>query len=520
MKLKHALFLIILFNFIDTKAQGLVEALRYSNQGLSGSSRSIGSANAYGAVGGDLICGLINPAGLALLRKSDLHFGLNINSNTTKSSYINSTIYDDANVGVGLSNVGLTISGIQIENNGKIATEGLTNVVFSFSYNRHSDYRTAFNFTGTNKLSSFTDYLAEKANGQVYTDMNTNSLGYLAFQSYLIEPQLLRGYDDSFSSAYATNNTNVSQTSNISRSGSGGDYNISLAGDWNNQFYFGGGLVIRSQRFTELQQFKEKDLIPFAPGGDTNYYQSSTYNLYLNTRASGIGLNLGMLYKLSDNWRIGASFNNPIRLKVTDRYIQSIASSYDFPIGNPAQKTYFVQNQDYDQDGNPDTSIYIYKLSTPSKLTGSIAYFFEKNGFISLDLERVNIANSKFYPFKDNYLFIEENTLIRKNYKSVLNVRLGAELVLDKYRFRAGYAYSPSAFKNDIYSNIKKLNRNTFTLGLGYIEKTYSLNGAIIINKFSEVYTPYQLYLNNNYYSADIKSTNVSVQFGISFQVN
>jgi len=498
------------------QAQGLEESTRYSTQGLGGSTRSLGSANAFGAIGGDFICGSINPAGLALNRKSELHFGLNINSNATQSSYIGSPAQGDVNVGLGLSNAGITINGFMRDNAGKRVTDGLTNLVFSFGYNRHSDYRSNFVYSGDNKQSSFTDYLAENANGQDYKNMNSYSLGYLSYMSYLIEPKI--NFEDSFASGIASPITNVRQNNTVTRKGSGGDYNLSLAGDFSNKFYFGMGLLIRSQRYTESFQFFEKDL---QPKTDTNAFESMTYSRYLNTKTSGVGFNIGGLLKATENIRFGISYTTPIVVKATDKYTQTLVSSFDNARGNIPEKTYTYSTPDDNFDGKPDTLQYKYKVSTPAKVTLSGAYIFEKKGFISVDLERVNYASSKLIPVDDpTYLFIAENEQIRTIYKAVWNVRIGAEYVYDKYRFRVGYAINPSPYTDNRPSQVSKLNRNFYTVGLGYYDKGYSINAAVLVTSNKENYTPYKLNLGRTYYAADIKNSFVSFQFGATIVVD
>jgi len=219
--------------------------------------------------------------------------------------------------------------------------------------------------------------------------------------------------------------------------------------------------------------------------------------------------------------RFGISYATPIVVKATDKYTQKLTSTFDNSRGNIPEKTYTYSTPDNDFDGKPDTLQYKYKISTPAKLTLSGAYIFEKKGFISIDLERVNYASSKLIPVDDpTYLFTSENEQIRTIYKAVWNLRIGAEYVYDKYRFRAGYAMNPSPYSDNRPSQVAKLNRNFYTVGLGYYEKGYSLNAAVLVSASKENYTPYKLNLGRTYYAAEIKNSFVSFQVGATIVVH
>ncbi len=482
-----------------THAQGIEEAVRFSTHNLGGSTRALGSANAIGAIGGSATAALINPAGMALNRKSELHIGLNINSNGTQAKYIGSPAQGDINIGLGLSNMNLSVFNTMRDEKGKPLIEGLTNLVFSFGYNRHSDYRSSFTFSGNNTESSFTDFLAESANGTDNQFLNIYGLPYLAFETYLIEDKT--AFPDSFSSAIRSPITNVKQTGVVNRTGSGGDFNLSVAADFDNTFYLGGGIIIRKQVFKETFQFTEQDNQPLS---DTNDYAGLTYTRYLETRTGGVALNLGGLVKANDNWRFGLSYMLPIRLSAKDLYTQSLTSRFDRN-RDPSipNSTYTRTTPDEDFDGAPDTLSFKYKLITPARLTFSAAYVLGKLGFLSLDVERVNLSTAGLRPKDDpTYLFTDENSAIKSSYVPTYNIRVGGEMTYGKYRFRAGYAYQPSPYKSNSPSQIKPLNRNYYTIGAGYYHPRYSLNAAIMITAFTDRFQPYKLDLGRAYYAA------------------
>ena len=514
--IKNILFCLLAIVAMQVKGQGVEEAIRHATHGLGGSTRTLGFANAAGAVGGSATAALINPANAALNRKSELHFGFNINSNATNSTYINSPEIADQNTGIGLSNINLTIFQPMRDEGGRMVTKGLTNLVYSFGYSRTTDYRSSFLFRSDNKANSFTDFLAEQANGVPFDQLDIFGLPYLGFETYLIEPK--SAFGDSFASAIRSFNTNVNQVGNVTRTGSGGDFNFSLAADIENTFYLGGGMVVRRGRFRETLSFSETDNQPLS---DTNDFAGLTYNRYLETRVTGVGLNLGAMLKASPNLRIGVSYVSPIRVRATDEYTQSLTGRFDRNRDVSIPSTEITRTTPDDNfDGFQDTLQYKYRLVTPGRLTLSAAYVFDKLGFLSIDLERVNTATAGLAPRNDVYLFTDENIQIKESYKPVFNVRIGGELTYGKYRFRAGYALMPSTVKTNSAAQTAQFNQNFYTAGIGYYEKNYSLSAALMLTSSNVNYQVYDLQLASSPQPVQVKNNFFTFQFGATVVVD
>ena len=53
-------------------SQGVVDALKYSQQDIRGTARYMGMAGAFGALGGDITTLSQNPAGIGVYRNSDI----------------------------------------------------------------------------------------------------------------------------------------------------------------------------------------------------------------------------------------------------------------------------------------------------------------------------------------------------------------------------------------------------------------------------------------------------------------
>ena len=88
-----------------------------------------------------------------------------------------------------------------------------------------------------------------------------------------------------------------------------------------------------------------------------------------------------------------------------------------------------------------------YRLQTPSKITGSLAYIFGKKGLLSVDYSRRNYGNTQFKPVNDAY-FAGINNAISNLLTSANELRIGAEYRIQAWSLRGGYRYEQSPYKN------------------------------------------------------------------------
>src|SRR5690606_273994 len=95
----------------------------------------------------------------------------------------------------------------------------------------------------------------------------------------------------------------------------------------------------------------------------------------LTTLGSGFSFQLGGIAKVTEEFRVGVSYNSPTWFRITDELVQSINSNYADP--------------EIDYISTIVNIFPDYKLQTPGKLTGSLAYVFGDEGLISLDRKSV-----------------------------------------------------------------------------------------------------------------------------------
>jgi hypothetical protein len=209
-----------------------------------------------------------------------------------------------------------------------------------------------------------------------------------------------------------------------------------------------------------------------------------TYTDYYDVTGSGINASLGFIFKPNDAIRLGASV-------VTPTYYWNLREEYssevdvNFNRGNPISQETVVNNYDY-------------QLTTPLRLSGGVAFFAGKSGFISGDVEYITY-NSARLSSATNDDFSFENTGISNRYQPTLNYRLGGEFREGILRARAGVAYFGDALDDKDSDGINRAMLN-LTAGLGVRLPSFYLDLALVHSRFKTGYSPYT-FQNDPYYT-------------------
>ena len=151
-----------------------------------------------------------------------------------------------------------------------------------------------------------------------------------------------------------------------------------------------------------------------------------------------------------------------------------------------------------------------YKLRTPSEISGSLAYIFNKSGLISFDYSRINYAGTS-YNTRNDQLDNSLNTQINNTLKVANTYRVGAEYRHNNMSFRGGYKLQESPYKNtSMLGDLKG-----YSLGFGYNFGNTRLDLAY--ENFKQDVSQ-NLYSNGNLNNALLNTTN-SV-YTLSLNVN
>lgn len=217
-------------------------------------------------------------------------------------------------------------------------------------------------------------------------------------------------------------------------------YTFTLASKYNDNMYVGASITTY-----DLEYFQNVLTEEYNNDGNGNTFDISQIQELL-TYGDGYSFNIGFISKPSDEIRFGLAYQSPIWYTITEEFIE-----FDVNL---------IENDEVVDTDFSGTSGFDYKLRTPSKLTGSFSYIFDRQGLISLDYTYKNYSNTKL----SNANFSEENKFFNSNLESTGQLRLGTEWRFDDLSIRGGYHIEKSPYKSALDSDTLE----GFSLGAGF----------------------------------------------------
>ena len=423
--------------FSAIQAQEIRDALRYSQDNLNGTARFRAMSGAFGALGGDLSAINSNPAGSAVFVNNQLGFTLNNTSISNNANYFGSAT-KETNNSFDLNQAG----GVFVFKN-QTQSSNWKKFSVAINFENTSDLNNTIFSAGTNPSNSIAKYFLSYANGvplNILEDSKYNELGhgaqqaFMGYQAYIINPENKNPTNINYQSNVPAGG-NYYQENTIIAKGYNGKFSFNAATSFKDKLYLGLNLNSHFVDFTQSSRFYEDNDAPLT----SNYTVSRVqFENDLYTYGSGFSFQLGAIAKVSNELRLGISFESPTWLNLSDEFTQKL-------IGVSANTT---------EELAPDvvnpkvTNFYEpYNLQTPTKWTGSMAYIFGKKGLISIDYAVKDYSSTQFKPANDSYyrtLNSKMNTLL----SNTNELRMGAEYRIQAWSVRGGYRSEQSPYKN------------------------------------------------------------------------
>ncbi|MCT2406668.1 outer membrane protein transport protein [Chryseobacterium antibioticum] len=387
----------------------------YSSTPMVGSSKFNAMAGANGALGGDANSLLTNPAGLGVAISGEVSGTLSIAGNKNKSTWAGSTV-DYSQTNTDLGNVGAVIAfPLMSETGWKFINIGI-------------------NYSN----QSLDNYVESPGSNNVIKDFDVDKSSSFAGHAY-----------DRYG--------NLSKTS------------FGVGANYNHNVYLGASFNFFNADIDQVDRAAFQSL----QNGSLEYFDRQ--NTPFTERSSGFSATLGVIGKLSPNFRIGGAIETP-----TFWRIDRVYSFYNDP-------TY--------GDGSGGES---RDLTTPLKATVSAAFVASKNFSLNVDYT-LGLTRPKYEVVTGAES--ELNSFFKDNYKNVSEVRIGAEYRMKQFRLRGGYSYvsnpfdaltvsqvNPDASTSDqSYSNMMLNSRNLASVGLGYDFKSFYIDASYqyVTSKYS-----------------------------------
>ena len=499
---KFLLIIIAGLSAVSVQSQEVTDALRYAQDNFNGTARFRAMSGAFGALGGDLSAINVNPAGSAIFTK--IIVGATIGSYNTKnkSNYFG-TKTSENNYNVDLNQAG----GVYIFNNEDEASDW-KKFALSANYENNNNFDNSIFSAGTNPTNSIDNYFLNYANGVKlsivdgsdynYGDLYYNEQqAYLGYQAYIINP-----VDD-------TNANNTLYTSNVpaggnyyhensfETSGYNGKVNFNFASEYKDFLYLGINLNAHFTEYRQATSFYERNNNNQSADIQVNRLR---FNNDLYTYGSGFSFQLGAIAKVTKEFRVGLAYESPTWYRLNDELRQSLVSVSGSTAGELSPDVV---------DPNLIMVYETYKLQTPGKVTGSLAYIFGKEGLISLDVAMKDYSNTRFLPKED---FINVNNSLGNLLDNALEYRIGAEKRYKEWSFRAGYRLEESPYKNK-----KTMGDLTgYSGGLGY---NFGKTKVDVAYSYSKRDYQQQFFAVGLTDSAKINSVNNNVSVTLLFEV-
>lgn len=428
-------YLLCLMTFISY-GQEVADVLRFSQTSYLGSTRYMASGGAFTALGNDFTAAHLNPAGLAVFRRSEVNLALGI---------VESGIHTEAGRDYDIQRPVLMNFGFL--NKSKKGENWETAV--GVSINRMADFNMVYG-AGEDASTSILASWIQRSNGTDPYDLDYYGLNHeaMAWDAYLLDADANNVY-----STQANWSNGIERQYQVEQKGSINELAFTLAAENNHKLYIGASFNVSFLNYQRKSSYFESGF----EGDSIVSFSVKEFN-----KISGMGLNakFGMIYRFDNNFRVGVALHTPTAYTLNQEWEDEI-------------------NVVYSHSGNMDSSIvrynpgYYWDLLTPTKLTLGIAQVFGTYGFISMDYEYnpIRAANASSDSVDIRYL----NPEIDREALNFHTFKVGGEIKIHRVYLRAGYNLT-----------LNKLHQwdedKTFTMvsaGLGYRGKNLSVEASM-----------------------------------------
>jgi hypothetical protein len=452
--MKKILFLFITgLSFSVSNSQEVSDAVRYSQDNMTGTARYRAMSGALGAVGGDLSAIAINPAGSAIFSNNQMGITFSNQINKNDSNYFGTYTSDKENSFI------LNQAGGVFVFNDRNPNNKWKKIAIAATYENTNNFNNDIFSAGTNPRNSVDKYFLAYANGIPlgtienipYRDMYYNEQqAYFGYNGFVIDPV---SQSDS-NTQYVTNvptGGNYYQENEVHTHGYNSKLGFNIATSYNDKIYFGANLNVHILDFRRSSSFYEDNSNPLETRATISNLR---FNNDLHTYGNGFSFQLGAIAKVTDAWRLGVAYESNTWYDLYDEVAQSLSTTRQAAGG-----------QEIYESINPNLiNVYeSYTLQTPGKFTFSTAYVFGKSGLISIDYSIKDYASAKYKPTSDPG-FNGVNNDISNQLTSNGELRIGGEYRIKQLSLRGGYRFESSPYRNG--TTIGDL--NSYSAGLGY----------------------------------------------------
>ena len=461
--MKKLLILFIVFLSHISFSQDAFDGMRFANHQQFGTARFSALGGAMGALGGDFSAINVNPAGSAVFNNNQFAATFNVASYENKSNYFGGLdATNDSNFDISQAGAVWIFTDYKKSDWDKIT--------FGINYEKSNNFTFNKLSSGFNPNNSVANYFLSYANGipiNVITNNDFEDLTYGEQQAYLGYEGYIIGNQLGSTTQYESNlsgTRNFYQRNAIQSLGYSSKVNFNIGSSYKNKYFFGLNLNAHFTDLTRSTTFLE-DYRSSPDHLTTTGVQSVRFVNDLYTYGTGFSAQFGAIAKVTDSFRVGLAYESPTWFNLNDELQQTLNINCPDCGTNPSN--FFA---------DPELRVLYptYKLRTPSKATGSLAYIIGKKGLVSLDYALKNYTGTQFGPAQD-YTNVN-NQMISRFSTNTSEIRVGGEYRIKQFSLRGGYRYEQSPYKDKV--TIGDL--TAISGGLGYDFGSFKLDFSMM----------------------------------------
>jgi len=487
---------------VNLKAQYIDDALRYSNYNSFITARAGGLNVSYLGVADDYAALFYNPAGLSLVTKTEMTFGLGFTRNNTETDFLGTKTTNGSNNAY-LNNIGFVFPFRTKAGNGALA----------LGYHLESNFSMNSKFSGFNTYSTMVNDIARYGT----RDKNLNA----AYKLWLTDENIITPIKD-----------NLQQTGYVQEDGGLHNLSIGLSFDVIDYLSVGGSLTYKFGKYNYHRSYEEWDKTNRYDGRDSVWTQFNdttwgwahidfnNFNLDENIEQSisGVTGSIGVQARVKDFMRFGLTVKFPTYYSIDEVFGYTARATFDTTIFSKTGTT-------SPQDLTPDRKTNSYHITSPFVFSAGLSFNFYHvtltSGFEYTDVTQARFGadgtywNSYYSMDQVNY-YNNMNSQISQKLTGQIRWGIGAE-----YEFppvvpmvlRASYASSSSPYIEDISGATMQM----LSFGAGfYVAPNIRLDALYQLNKYSQQFT---VYGDDKYAKYVMQNTpwNVGLQFTMRF---
>jgi uncharacterized protein YozE (UPF0346 family) len=443
--MKKILYIAMLHFSLLSFAQEMTsnDALRYAVENMNGTARFRSMGGAFGAVGGDLSSININPAGSLFFNNNFASASFTSFNTNNKANYFGTRNKES------YSTLDLNQIGAVLVFNDNSGSTDWNKISVALNYENTNNFDNRLFTSGTNPFNSISSYFVDQANFVANTEFNDYQYE-MAFETYIINP------NPSLPNQYISNVSsegNYYQDYFATANGYNGKITANVATSYKDKLFLGINLNAHFTDYVLTSSLHENNANPNNPNTQPTV-RNIVFDNQISTYGSGFSFNLGAIYKATESLRLGASYESPTWYNLNDELIQDLNTYNNINVPAGDQNRYY---------GSPIFVFPTYRLRTPSKITGSATYIFNKKGLISIDLTNKNYSNTEYKNTNQNN-FRDLNSQMNRELKNAYELRIGGEYKIKQWSIRGGYRFEESPYKIDYAMG----DLTGYAAGLGY----------------------------------------------------